>query len=74
MNESDIRSIETALEGAVPVRYRETMLQYPFPAGSFADEFMLPDQPSAVIELNTEASVRPGVSRCFIVGSDGVMT
>jgi hypothetical protein len=71
MNESDIRGIETALGGPVPASYRQTMLQYPFPKDSFADEFMLPNQASVVIELNSEAAVPSGISRAFIVGSDG---
>lgn len=71
MTEPDLQQIEAALGFTLPASYRGTVLSYPFAAGSFADEFMLPNRPQAVIDLGGVDFVAPGIDRPFFLGSDG---
>ena len=71
MTEAELRLIEERLGYSLPEEYNSTVLNYPFAADSFANEFMLLDNVDAVVELN-EAGVEIGdVERPFFVGSDG---
>lgn len=71
MTTSELQRIEDHVGFRLPSYYRETLLQYPFPRGSFAEEFLLPDCPEAVLDLNdVVASLGPGVQALFI-GNDG---
>ena len=71
MTTDDIKSIETALGITLPEYYRATMLAYPFPADSFADEFLLPNSPAPVLANNQEPGEYPGIGRAFMIGGDG---
>ncbi len=71
MKESDIRKIESALNVTLSEFYRATMLAYPFPANSFANEFLLPNDPNPILEHNQHSSVYPGIGKQFVIGSDG---
>ena len=68
MNESDIQKIEQALHKQLPSLYRKSLVEYPFPKDSFADEFMLPNDPNLVIEQN---AMLPHADNIIAVGSDG---
>lgn len=71
MTGSELQQIEERMAFRIPSYYRETLLNYPFERDSFADEFMLPNCPQAVIELNDAGiSTGTGVQALFI-GSDG---
>ena len=71
MKESDIRKIESALNVTLPEFYRATMLTYPFPANSFANEFLLPNDPIPILEYNQHSGEYPGIGKLFVIGSDG---
>ena len=71
MKESDIRKIESALNVRLPEFYRATMLTYPFPADSFANEFLLPNDPKTILEYNQLSAEYPGIGKPFMIGSDG---
>jgi len=71
MKESDIRKIESALDVPLPEFYRVTMLTYPFPADSFANEFLLPNDPKTILEYNQHSGEYPGIGKPFVIGSDG---
>lgn len=72
MTQSELEEIEQRLGLSLPAEYRTTMLSYPFTAGSFADECMLPNRPTAVLDLNEARVPLPAsVARPFFVGSDG---
>ncbi len=71
MIESDIRMIESSLNMLLPEYYRRTMLDYPFPANSFANEFLLPNDPEPIIDYNQGSGEHPGIGKLFIIGSDG---
>ena len=71
MTEADLAGIEASVGFPLPSAFRATVLSYPFAPDSFADEFMLPNRPSALIDLNGAREAIAGVSRPFFVGSDG---
>lgn len=71
MTANDIKTIEAALGITVPEYYRTTMLAYPFPANSFADQFMLPNSPTPVLDNNQEPGEYPGIGSALVIGGDG---
>jgi len=71
MTESDISKIESSLNVKLPEFYRRTMLSYPFPVDSFAEEFLLTNDTESVLESNQHPSEYEGIGRPFLVGSDG---
>jgi hypothetical protein len=71
MTESDLQQIEKHVRFTLPASYRATLLRYPFEAGSFADEFMLPNRPQQVIELSGSDFSSPEIGQPFFIGSDG---
>jgi len=71
MTDQDFQSIGKHLGFPIPAYYRATMSSYPFSADSFAAEFMLPDDPEQVIDLNEIHISSPEVSKPFFIGSDG---
>jgi hypothetical protein len=71
MTEADLRQIEARLGFPLPGAFRLTALSYPFSPDSFAEEFMLPSQPSEVIDMNEAGLPVVGIDRPFFVGSDG---
>jgi len=71
MKESDIRKIESALNVTLPEFYRATMLTYPFPADSFANEFLLPSDPKSILGHNQHSGEYPVIGKPFVIGSDG---
>jgi hypothetical protein len=71
MTEADLRQIEARLGFPLPAAFRSTALSYPFSPDSFADEFMLPSQPSEFIDMNEADVPIAGIGRPFFVGSDG---
>ena len=71
MNEADLGEIEALLGFPLPMAFRSTALSYPFLPDSFADEFMLPNRPSEVVDLNQTGVAIDGVGRPFFIGSDG---
>ena len=71
MTEADLAKIEECVGFPLPSAFGATVLSYPFAAGSFADEFMLPNRPAALIDLNGARTKIAGRSRPFFVGSDG---
>ncbi len=68
---ADIDAISRQLGVTVPPWYAATMLAYPFPPDSFANECLLPNDASRVIGLNREVSAAVGVAHSFFVGDDG---
>ena len=73
MTEDDLQQIEAAVGYTLPTFYRTTLVAYPFPKDSFADEFMLRDCPQSVI-ANNKGSPRissPDIRQSFFLGSDG---
>jgi hypothetical protein len=68
---ADVDEVEKQLGFRLPPAYRTTVLDYPFPADSFADEFMLPNRAEDVIALNKAGLVVPGIEHLFVIGSDG---
>ena len=71
MTEADLGQIEARLGFPLPAAFRSTALNYPFSPDSFADEFMLPSQPSDFIDMNQAGVSLAGIGRPFFVGSDG---
>ncbi len=73
MNLEDLKKIGNSIGITLPDYYKSTMLNYPFPKDSFADEFMLVNNPGAVIENNDKSlieAIDKGV-KPFSIGSDG---
>ena len=62
---------ENDLGFPLPSFYRETVLNYPFEPGSFAEEFMLPNHAAELIDLNSEELLPSTIGRPIFVGSDG---
>jgi hypothetical protein len=71
VTETDLAEIEARLGFPVPSSFRATALAYPFQPDSFADEFMLPNRPSDVIDLNEAGARVVDIKRPFFIGSDG---
>jgi hypothetical protein len=71
MTEKDLSRIESVLSTTLPRFYRDTMLDYPFPADSFANEFLLPNTVKLILELNLDCAGLSGTGKPFLVGSDG---
>jgi hypothetical protein len=71
MTEADLRQIEARLGFPLPAAFQSTVLSYPFPADSFADEFMLPSQAGEVVNMNVDGVPTAGIDRPLFVGSDG---
>lgn len=71
MTEEELTQIESHLGLKLPEFYRSTMLNYPFPVNSFADEFLLTNYLEQVLELNHQPVECSGIGRPFLVGSDG---
>ena len=73
MTENDLQQIEKTIGISVPLFYRATLSAYPFPSGSYADQFMLPNSPKEVIEYY-EADPNfssPDIKQPFYFGSNG---
>jgi hypothetical protein len=71
MNESDLRRIGDTLKLKLPMAYQETVLNYPFPRESCANDFLLPSDLAQVLDLNNGSPTVSGVVKPFFVGSDG---
>jgi hypothetical protein len=71
MTDQDFRSIETHVGFPLPASYRATLSSYPFDSDFFAAEFMLPNDPEAVIELNDAEISSSDIAKPFFIGSDG---
>jgi len=71
VTEAELGEIEARLAFPLPASFRSTALSYPFPPDSFADEFMLPNRPRDVIDLNKAGAAVADIDRPFFVGSDG---
>jgi hypothetical protein len=71
MTEADFRKIESTLNVSLPEFYRTTMLSYPFPVDSFAEEFLLPNDPEPVLEYNQHPCEYEETGAPFVIGSDG---
>lgn len=71
MTEADIKQLEMAVGASLPPFYTGTMLSYPFPQGSFADEFMLMTDLDVVLRENRRPGNYPGITKPFLIGSDG---
>ena len=71
MNESEIKKIEASLGFSLPEFYKSTMLIYPFPTDSFADEFLLPNNSLTIIEYNQPPCEHTDIGQPFVLGSDG---
>ncbi len=71
MTDQDFKSIEAHIGFPLPVSYRATLSSYPFDRDSFAAEFMLPNAPKVVIELNGTEISCSGIGRPFFIGDDG---
>lgn len=70
MNSADLQEIELELGITLPEFYKNTMLAYPFPEDSFADEFLLATCKDYILKMNSPNNIRPYESAYFI-GSDG---
>ena len=70
MNDEDFRTIEASVGFPLPGAYRATMASYPFAADSVAAESMLPNDASAVIDLNVAKYPCAGIGRPFFIGDD----
>ena len=68
MTPAALRHIEQTLKVVLPEYYRQTLLDYPFPADSFAAELTLPTEIDAILLNNTRF---PPEDQRFVVGSDG---
>jgi hypothetical protein len=68
MIQSDINAIQEKLGFELPLFYTETMINYPFPNGSFGEEFMLTNNIEILLDCN---GVFVKDDLCFAVGSDG---
>lgn len=68
MTECELREIEQKLEVKLPVYYKETMLNYPFSASSFAYEFALCADYKRVLDYN---GVFEKPDNSFAIGADG---
>ena len=70
MNPTDLDRIEEILGVALPIRYRDTMLLYPFPPDHEAPQGCMPDSVDYVLKVNADrqASWPPGL---VIIGDDG---
>ncbi|QEN07311.1 hypothetical protein EXM22_04650 [Oceanispirochaeta crateris] len=68
MNKSDILKIENNLKMKLPKFYKDTILNYPFERGSFAEEFMLLNKLETLLELNVD---QKHLEEKFYIGSDG---
>ena len=71
MTESELAEVESWLGFSVPANYRSTLTNYPFPSDSYAEEFMLPNDPRSVIELNDLGVEVRSIEQPFFIGSDG---
>jgi hypothetical protein len=71
MTDQEFQSIEKHVGSPLPASYRATLSSYPFAPDSFAAEFMLPNDPKAVIELNSAEMSSPDIGKPFFIGSDG---
>jgi len=71
VTESEISKIEESFNLSLPEFYRSTMLSYPFSADSFAEEFLLPNNPQSILEYNQHSGEYTGIEKPFVIGSDG---
>lgn len=71
MTDQDFQSIEKQIGYSLPALYRATLSDYPFALDSFAAEFMLPNEPNFVIDLNVCARSLSDIDKPFFIGSDG---
>lgn len=70
MTNQEIEAIEKVLGIALPSFYRDAMLNYPFEKDSFAEEFLLADSKSYIIEMNSIPNLVDD-KNVFFIGSDG---
>ncbi len=72
MNPGEVKYIEDSLGIKLPDYYKSTILQYPYPKDSFADEFLLPNNPDVVVENNNDCLIEDTKDATpFIIGNDG---
>jgi len=71
MTESDIKQLEAAAGAALPAFYTTTMRNYPFPRGSFADEFLLMNDLDGLLREIRQPARYPGIGKPFLIGTDG---
>jgi SMI1 / KNR4 family (SUKH-1) len=77
MRERDLKRIEHELGVALPARYREFMLAYPFPKYSWAGDLAMPEDVDLLLDLNHEARKSDSdrsLANVFVIGSDGGRT
>lgn len=70
----DLKEIEKLLNMPLPEYYKSTIINYPFPKGSFAEECLLPYYPDVIIENNEFSflkNIKNTVLKPFCIGSDG---
>lgn len=67
MNKYDLNKIEDDLNIKLPNFYKQTMLHYPFPNDSFAEELLM-NNADMVIEQNQDSNFAKGK---FFIGHDG---
>jgi hypothetical protein len=70
VNEADLDRIEDALDVTLPARYRETMLDYPFPPEHEAAQGCMPDDVAYVLKANADRQ-ESWPSELVIIGDDG---
>lgn len=70
MNSSDLDRIEDMFDVVLPPRYRNTMLEYPFPPEHEASQGCMPDDAALVVKANQDrqAAWPPGL---VVIGDDG---
>ncbi|MHC4118417.1 MAG: SMI1/KNR4 family protein [Planctomycetota bacterium] len=71
MTESEINKIEASFNLTLPEFYKSTVLNYPFPPDSFADEFVLLNTPQSILEYNQDRGEYSDTGEPFVIGSDG---
>jgi hypothetical protein len=70
----DLDKIEKLFNIQLPDYYKSTILNYPFPKGSCAEEYLLPCYPNLIIENNEPSfleSIKIKETKPFCIGSDG---